>query len=151
MCAFALGTETDTSIIYPADRLGLVGFKPSLGLVSCKGVIPESRNFDVLGPLARSVHDAALVMDVIAGDKEVNDTYAAAAAAGSDNRAAFKGARFGMPWTRVWEEASLRVKCAHQYKTLQEVMDKMRGAGAEIVAVDLPSAAEIIPPNGWDW
>ncbi|HVA61140.1 MAG TPA: amidase [Mycobacteriales bacterium] len=63
----ALGTETDGSILCPAALCGVVGVKPTVGLTSRAGVVPISHTQDTVGPLARSVRDAALVLDVIAG------------------------------------------------------------------------------------
>lgn len=51
--------------MFPADRNGVVGLKPSLGLTSCRGVIPESRNFDVVGTFGKTVYDAAISLSAI--------------------------------------------------------------------------------------
>ncbi|NBT91248.1 MAG: hypothetical protein EBT37_01015 [Betaproteobacteria bacterium] len=67
LCVFAVGTETDGSIISPASRNGIVGFKPTLGRVSRHGIIPIAASQDTAGPMARSVRDAALLMASIAG------------------------------------------------------------------------------------
>jgi len=64
--AFAIGTETDGSIISPASANGIVGIKPGVGVVSQTGVIPISASQDAAGPMTRSVEDAALVLGVIA-------------------------------------------------------------------------------------
>jgi amidase len=52
MCAFSLGTETDGSIMFPADRNGVVGFKPTVGLTAMSGIIPEAPSMDTVGPFA---------------------------------------------------------------------------------------------------
>ncbi|TMC83814.1 MAG: amidase, partial [Chloroflexi bacterium] len=64
--AFAIGTETDESIISPSSANGIVGIKPGVGVVSQAGIIPISASQDAAGPMARSVEDAALVLGVIA-------------------------------------------------------------------------------------
>ncbi len=64
---FAVGTETDGSIVCPAALNGIVGIKPTVGTVSAKYVVPVSASQDVPGPLARNVADAALLLDVISG------------------------------------------------------------------------------------
>ena len=64
----AIGTETDGSIICPAAANGIVGIKPTLGLVSRSGIVPISHSQDTAGPMARSVADAAAVLSVIAGN-----------------------------------------------------------------------------------
>ena len=67
LCAGALGSETDGSIVSPASCNGVVGVKPTVGLVSRAGVIPISASQDTVGPLARTVADAALLLSAIAG------------------------------------------------------------------------------------
>jgi amidase len=67
LCAVAIGTETDGSIICPAQANGLVGIKPTLGLVSRSGIIPIAHSQDTAGPMARSVADAALLLGALTG------------------------------------------------------------------------------------
>ena len=67
MCYAALGSDTSGSIRIPAALCGIVGFMPSYGLVSVRGVLPLSWSYDHLGPMTRSVRDAALVLQAIAG------------------------------------------------------------------------------------
>ncbi|XP_051133771.1 probable amidase At4g34880 [Andrographis paniculata] len=67
MAAVALGTETHSSIITPADHNSVVGIKPTVGLTSRAGVIPMTPRWDTVGPICRTVADAVCVLDVIAG------------------------------------------------------------------------------------
>jgi amidase len=67
LCALAIGTETDGSIVCPASANGIVGIKPTLGLVSRAGIIPLAHSQDTAGPMARTVKDAARVLAVIQG------------------------------------------------------------------------------------
>jgi aspartyl-tRNA(Asn)/glutamyl-tRNA(Gln) amidotransferase subunit A len=67
MCFAALGTDTAGSIRVPAALCGIVGFKPSYGLVPLRGVFPLAWSYDYCGPMTRSVYDAALVLEAIAG------------------------------------------------------------------------------------
>ena len=67
LCALAVGTETDGSIICPSQTNGIVGIKPTLGLVSRSGIIPIAHSQDTAGPMARSVADAAILLGVLAG------------------------------------------------------------------------------------
>ncbi len=66
LCAGAIGTETDGSILQPSSCCGLVGFKPTVGLVSAAGIVPLSPRQDSAGPMARSVPDAVLLLEAIA-------------------------------------------------------------------------------------
>jgi amidase len=67
LCAAAVGTETDGSIVSPSSVNGIVGIKPTVGLVSRTGVIPISHTQDTAGPMARSLRDAAILLGVLAG------------------------------------------------------------------------------------
>jgi amidase len=67
LCALAVGSETDGSIVSPASVNGIVGLKPTVGLVSRSGIVPIAHSQDTAGPLARSVRDAAVLLGVISG------------------------------------------------------------------------------------
>lgn len=67
LCAAAVGTETDGSIICPSHANGIVGIKPTLGLVSRAGIIPIAHSQDTAGPMARTVSDAAILLAALAG------------------------------------------------------------------------------------
>jgi amidase len=67
LCAAAVGTETDGSIVSPSSINGIVGIKPTVGLISRTGVIPISHTQDTPGPMARTVHDAAILLGTLAG------------------------------------------------------------------------------------
>jgi amidase len=67
LCAVAIGTETDGSITSPANACGIVGLKPTVGLVSRAGIIPIAHSQDTAGPMSRSVADAAALLTAIAG------------------------------------------------------------------------------------
>jgi amidase len=80
LCAIAVGTETDGSIVSPASINGIVGLKPTVGLVSRRGIAPISHSQDTAGPLTRSVRDAAVMLGIMTG----LDTADAASAAVGD-------------------------------------------------------------------
>jgi amidase len=67
LCSFAIGTETDGSIICPSNNNGIVGIKPTVGLISRSGIIPISFTQDTPGPMCRSVEDAAIVLGALTG------------------------------------------------------------------------------------
>jgi amidase len=67
LCALAVGTETDGSVVCPASANGIVGIKPTLGMISRVGIIPIAHSQDTAGPMARTVRDAAILLNVLAG------------------------------------------------------------------------------------
>ncbi|MGD1093313.1 MAG: amidase [Bryobacteraceae bacterium] len=67
LCAVAVGTETDGSIVSPCSVNGLVGIKPTEGLIPARGIVPVSHRQDTAGPMARTVSDAALLLGVLVG------------------------------------------------------------------------------------
>ena len=80
MCPLAIGSQTNGSVIRPASFCGVVGFKPSHGLISRAGVLMQSRTLDHVGLFARDVADVALLGDVLAGfDHQDPDTRTGAA------------------------------------------------------------------------
>ncbi|KAI0021251.1 amidase [Xylariomycetidae sp. FL0641] len=144
-CPFSLGTETDSSIVLPADRNGVVGIKPTVGLTSRDGVVPESHNFDTVGTFGRTVEDAAKALDAIC--EPARDL-----AAQISGKATLKGAVFGLPQKRIWEKAALEQVSKVQTAVLFKFINRMRSAGAEVVDVEIPSAANRFPVDGgWDW
>jgi amidase len=164
MCAFSIGTETDGSVMFPADRNAVVGIKPTVGLTSTLGVIPEAPSMDAVGTFGRLVEDATIILDIIADKSSVPETQADAFESSIDQRNttkaytswlakkdALKGAKFGLPSRRVWEAASKSAKHKSEYIALMKLMKQIERAGAQVLDVDFPSAEEIISPNGWDW
>jgi amidase len=125
LCAVAVGTETDGSIVCPSNSCGLVGIKPTLGLVSRAGIIPIAHSQDTAGPMARTVKDAAILLGALAGidpsDVATSDSRGRAIpdyAAGLDP-AALRGVRIGVhrkafgfhrDVDRIMEEALLALK-----------------------------------------
>jgi amidase len=67
LCAIAVGTETDGSIVSPASINGIVGLKPTVGLISRRGIVPISHSQDTAGPLTRTVRDAAVMLGIMSG------------------------------------------------------------------------------------
>jgi amidase len=102
LCAAAIGTETDGSIVSPSSANGIVGVKPTVGLVSRSGIVPISFSQDTAGPMTRTVRDAAILLSVIAGpDVEDSATASAGEKASSDytkflDANGLKGAKIGV-------------------------------------------------------
>ena len=74
LCAIAIGTETDGSVVSPSSVNGIVGIKPTVGLLSRSGIVPISKTQDTAGPMARTVKDAAILLGVLAG-VDPDDSY----------------------------------------------------------------------------
>ena len=102
LCAAAIGTETDGSIVCPSSANGIVGIKPTLGLVSRTGIVPIAHSQDTAGPMARTVADAAALLSVLTGvDSEDPATAASQGKLQPDytrflDRNGLKGARIGV-------------------------------------------------------
>jgi amidase len=101
LAAVAIGTETDGSIVSPSSINGIVGIKPTVGLVSRAGVIPISRSQDTAGPMTRTVADAAVVLTVLAASDARDDATREASSRAIDyaralDPNALKGARLGV-------------------------------------------------------
>lgn len=152
---FSLGTETDGSVINPAMRNAIVGIKPTVGLTSRAGVIPESEHQDTIGVFGKTVADAVYVLDAIYGIDE-RDNYTLAQAEKTplkgytqflNNADALQGAMFGIPWKSFWKYAD-----AEQLEILDDMLDIIRAAGATIMnGTELPHHETIVSPTGWDW
>ena len=97
LCAAAVGTETDGSIICPSHTDGIVGIKPTLGLVSRAGIIPIAHSQDTAGPMARTVADAAILLDALAEPwSVVRGAESEGSYAHCLDRAGLRGARIGV-------------------------------------------------------
>ena len=115
MCPLALGTQTNGSVIRPASFCGVVGFKPTHGLLSRAGVLLQSRSLDHVGLFARGLEDAALLGDVLAGyDPEDPDTRVAAAPRLRDGvgRPRTAPPRLAFVRSPVWEHAEESTRAA---------------------------------------
>jgi len=132
---FALGTDTGGSIRLPASFCGVVGYKPTYGLVSRSGIVAMASSTDVIGPLARSVEDAALVLDVMSGRDELDSTTVdrdEASYANLDGE--IRGKKIGIIREYMSEGLEPGVK-----KIIDESIEKLRNAGASVEETSLPS------------
>jgi amidase len=102
LCAVAIGTETDGSIVCPSSSNGIVGIKPTVGLISRSGIIPISHTQDGAGPMCRSVKDAAILLGALTGADPEDAATAESASKSRDDYTQFldanglKGARIGV-------------------------------------------------------
>ena len=142
LCAAAIGTETDGSVVCPANANGIVGIKPTLGLVSRAGIVPLAHSQDTAGTMGRTVADAAAVLTAIAGVDSRDGATAAGARHLPADFAAFllkdglQGARLGV----ARNYTGFHEKCD---ALLEEALTAMRGAGARIIdPIELPNRGD---------
>jgi aspartyl-tRNA(Asn)/glutamyl-tRNA(Gln) amidotransferase subunit A len=134
LAPFALGTDTGGSIRLPASYCGVVGYKPTYGLVSRSGVIAMASSTDVIGPLARSVNDAALVLDVMAGKDALDGTTIERESSGYSNIVPTLPTRVGVIKEYMAEGIDEAVR-----DQISSAIEKLRAQGVEIVEISLPS------------
>jgi aspartyl-tRNA(Asn)/glutamyl-tRNA(Gln) amidotransferase subunit A len=143
MCCASIGTDTGGSIRIPAALCGIVGLKPTRGRVSCQGVIPLARSLDHVGPLARTVTDAAILLGVIAGF-DPRDPFSLAAPVPDYVREIerpLKRARIGWPRDFFFERVEPAV-----LRAIQAAREVLETLGARFVEVSLPHiAASLVP------
>jgi amidase len=143
LAAGGVGTETDGSIVSPSSCCGLVGLKPTVGLVSRSGIVPIAHSQDTAGPMTRTVADAATLLGAIAGPDEGDPaTQVAGVRRFKDYRefltaGGLKGARIGV----------LRARAFNFAKMLDPILDKaveaLKAGGAEVVdPVEFPTLGQ---------
>ncbi len=143
MIPAAIGTETDGSIVCPASVNGLVGLKPTVGLVSRTGIVPISHTQDTAGPMTLSVKDAALLLNVMAGSDPADPATVEADKRRSKDYA--KGlSRNGLQGRRLGLVRQLAEGYDAETKALfQRSLATLKAAGATVVEVDLPGLEEL--------
>jgi amidase len=147
LAPLAVGTETDGSIVCPASACGIVGIKPTVGLVSRTGIVPVSLAQDTAGPMTRSVADAAALLSVFAAADPADPATAPAAGAARDYTACLDGSALAGARLGVWRDGS-KDSDAGTAAVLEQALALLRDAGAELVdPVELPGAAEITEPE----
>ncbi|POS74982.1 amidase [Diaporthe helianthi] len=153
--AFSLGTETDGSVINPAERNAVVGIKPTVGLTSRSGVVPECEHQDTVGTFGRTVRDATYALDAIYGvDPRDNYTLPQDGNTPGDgygqflsDKSSLKGAVFGLPWKSFWVYAD-----AEQQEILVSILSLIESAGATIVnETEILDYETLVSNDGWDW
>ncbi len=139
LCAIGVGTETDGSIVCPSSMNGLVGIKPTVGLISRSGIIPISHTQDTAGPMARTVRDAAILLSALAG-VDPRDSVTAASDGKSQpdytkflDESGLKGARIGIARKFFGFNAAVD-------RLMENCIKAMKQEGAIIIdPTDLPS------------
>jgi len=133
LCAAAIGTETDGSIVCPSSANGIVGIKPTLGLVSRAGIIPIAHSQDTSGPMARTLRDAAIILGVLAGVDPRDSATSESGTRGQTDYTKYldpnglRGARIGVARTRFFGYSDVTDK------VINDAIAAMKAQGAVIV------------------
>lgn len=142
LCAASVGTETDGSIVCPAKACGLVGLKPTVGLVSRSGIIPISASQDTAGPMARSVEDAAVLLTGLTG-RDPRDPATAHIPYGyrpdylsTLQPNALRGARLGVVRSMFGENPRVA-------QVMEAALGDLSRLGAELIEVDTRAHREV--------
>src|SRR5690348_15611819 len=143
-CAAAIGSETDGSVTSPSSACGLVGIKPTVGLIGRSGIIPISHSQDTAGPMTRTVHDAAILLGALTGVDPRDDASKASAGKSFTDYTRFldanglRGARIGIV------RENFMGYSPKTDKLVEQAIDVLKHSGATIVdPANLPSIAKI--------
>ncbi len=132
LCAVAVGTETDGSIVSPSNNNGLVGIKPTLGLVSRAGIIPIAHSQDTAGPMARTVTDAVILLGALAGTDPDDPATPAAEGKIAADYMAFLDAK-GLAGARIGVVRKLAGFHDATDRLLNDAIEEIKRQGATVV------------------
>lgn len=142
LCLAALGTDTGGSIRQPASLCGIIGVKPTYGRISRYGLLAYASSFDQIGVFSRSVEDAAIIIEIMSGNDEMDSTTSSAAVGSFvenlNDQKAYKIAYF--PETLETEGIDQEIK-----KSTVELLDKLKRDGHTVEAVDFPQLEYLVP------
>jgi len=143
LCAAAVGTETDGSIVSPSSFCGIVGIKPTLGLISRFGIVPIAASQDTAGPMARTVTDAAILLGALAGYDDRDP-----ATVEIRNKAATDYTRFldpnGLRGARIGVARKFFRHRANTAKLYETALEALRSAGATLIdPADIPTQGQV--------
>jgi aspartyl-tRNA(Asn)/glutamyl-tRNA(Gln) amidotransferase subunit A len=140
LCLGALGSDTGGSIRQPASFCGVVGLKPTYGRVSRSGLIAMASSLDQIGPLAKSVDDAVVLLEAIQGKDVLDQTTADVEPfTMKEAKTSLKGMKIGLPKQAWGDGMSNGVR-----EQVTAAVETLKSLGAEIVEVDLPYADEAL-------
>ncbi len=138
----SVGTDTGGSIRIPSALCGIVGLKPNFGRVSCQGIVPLAVTLDHAGPLARTVSDAAILLDAICEGEETKSAFYQAARKGWNERGAKKRLRLGWPRDYFFDRVDAEIR-----RAIEAAVKVFERLGARIEEVALPRVAESAEPS----
>jgi len=142
LCVASLGTDTGGSIRQPAAFCGVVGVLPTYGRVSRYGLIAFASSLDRVGPFARSVEDAAVMLEVLAGADEMDATSSQepVGSYAAETKKGVEGLRIGVPEEYFGEGLNAEIRAA-----IEKALDGLKAAGCSIHKVSLPHTKYAVP------
>jgi len=138
LATLAIGTETDGSIVSPSSTCGIVGIKPTLGLVSRSGIVPIAHSQDTAGPMTRSVADAALLLGAIAGVDPSDAATREGQGKAADYAAALR--KDGLQGKRIGVTRNFFGNSPAIDAVIEQELAILKAQGATLVDVELPNA-----------
>ncbi len=141
LSAIGIGTETDGSVVCPSSICGIVGLKPTVGLVSRSGIIPIAHSQDTAGPMTRTVTDAALLLSAMTAVDPRDSATAANASKSKKDYTEFLKAD-GLKGARIGVARDFWGKRADVDKVMENALDAMKQAGAVLVDVKFPTISK---------
>jgi aspartyl-tRNA(Asn)/glutamyl-tRNA(Gln) amidotransferase subunit A len=142
LCVASLGTDTGGSIRQPAAFCGVVGVLPTYGRVSRYGLIAFASSLDRVGPFARSVEDAAVMLEVLAGADEMDATssHEAVGSYAAETKKGVEGLRIGVPEEYFGEGLNAEIR-----DSIEKALEGLKAAGASVHKVSLPHTKYAVP------
>ncbi|KAH7309742.1 amidase signature domain-containing protein [Stachybotrys elegans] len=154
--AIAIGTETYGSLVHPAAQLGLYTIKSTPGLMSRHGIVTGSYWHDTPGPLARSMKDVSIMLDIMVGIDRYDNLTAEAIgheppngyAAEVVDKQALRGMKLGLPWNPYWSTVA-HINSGDNRQEYEEMIQQLKDAGVEIYNITSNAAlSQIVSPYG---
>ncbi|WP_016990077.1 amidase [Flavobacterium sp. ACAM 123] len=135
LCVVAVGTETDGSVVCPSAVSGIVGIKPTVGLVSRSGIIPISHTQDTAGPMARTVEDAAILLGVLAGIDSNDSVTNESKGKGRTDYTKFLDAK-SLQGKRIGVERKPQGQNQFMHALQKKAIDLLKKQGATVIEID---------------
>jgi aspartyl-tRNA(Asn)/glutamyl-tRNA(Gln) amidotransferase subunit A len=142
LCLAALGSDTGGSIRQPASLTGIVGLKPTYGRVSRYGLLAYASSFDQIGPMTRSVEDAAILLEVMAGADEYDSTASSVEVEPYSQALKISGKKKLAYFKECIDSPGLNAEVREK---MMQTIEKLRAEGHEVVETNFPYLSQLVP------